>query len=83
MKNESKQVEIIKDLISKHKSMREFARVINEDSSAVLGWRNGRIKIHCRAVATLAKLFKIKPHDLRPDLYEEGTELIFTKKEKK
>ena len=73
-----KQKEIINKLIIKHKSLREFARIIREDSSDVIKWRDGKRTIHPRAVMTIARLFKIEPQDLRPDLFDDNTKITFT-----
>lgn len=71
-----KAIQILNDLIDKHESMRAFARSITEDTSDVIKWKSGR-KIKTRAVMTIAKVYKIHPHDLRPDLFPEKMKLSF------
>lgn len=74
----SKQSEILTSLIAKHKSLREFARVISEDSSDVLRWRDKKVAIQPRAVITIVQLFGVSPHDLRPDVFPPNTKITFT-----
>jgi DNA-binding transcriptional regulator YdaS (Cro superfamily) len=70
---------ILVDLISRFKSMREFARTIGEDPADVLRWRDKKNLIQPRAAITIIRLFGIKPHDLRPDIFPEHTKITFTK----
>lgn len=82
MKQEQKikQSKIITDLINKYESQRAFSRVINEDPADVIKWRNAAIAIHVRAALTLIRLFDIDPHVIRPDLFAEGTKILFKEK---
>ena len=79
-KKNSKQCEIIKHLINQHDSIREFSRVINEDPAAVLGWRDGKVRISARAVISLIRNFDgITPNDLRPDIFPDDVKITFKK----
>jgi hypothetical protein len=69
--------DILEELIKKHKSLREFARAINEDSSDVVRWRKGSSKIHMRAAVCIAKIYKINIHDLRPDIFPHESKITF------
>lgn len=69
------------DLVNQYKSIREFARVIDEDSSDVFRWKTGKSKIRIQAVLTICKLFHVEPQILRPDVFTPDVKLTF-KKEK-
>ena len=77
MTQKNKSALIIEELIKKHKSAREFARTINEDISDVIRWRQGKLRVGARAAVSLAKVYKVKPSDLRPDLFPEELEFVF------
>lgn len=73
----SKSISIIKDLISRHSSMREFSRQIKEDATDVCRWTKGKKKIMPRAIISICKLYpEIKPHDLNPDLFPIDTRIV-------
>lgn len=69
-------MEIIRGLINKYSSMREFARAINEDASDVIKWRDG-MRVKPRAVVTITKIFNIQPSLLRPDLFPSNLRMTF------
>lgn len=76
----ARSVEIINDLIAKHKTMRAFSRAISEDISDVWKWKKGQKRITPRAISSICKLYpEIKPHNLRPDIYPEGISFNFKK----
>lgn len=77
------QKKIIVKLLSQYKSLREFARTITEDPTDVVKWRDGKRRVHPRAVMTIARLFKIEPQELRPDLFDQNTKITFTEEKKK
>ncbi len=77
-KEKLKQQQLINELIANHESMRAFARVIGEDASDVMKWKNGKISIKVRAVISIARIFDIKPHDINP-IFPSDIEFIFKK----
>lgn len=79
LKPNSKQMKILDTLINKYESMREFARVINEDPAAVWNWKNGKMTIHARAVISIVRHFNISPTDLRPDIFPDDIKITFKK----
>lgn len=80
LKPKAKQGELIKQLISQHASMRDFARSINEDASSVLAWREEKILISARAVVSICRYFDILPYELRPDIFPEDVRITFDNK---
>lgn len=70
---------ILTALAEKYDSLREFSRVINQDSADVVRWRKGKNKVNIRCVVTLAQLYGIRPHQLRPDIFPEDCRLVFKK----
>lgn len=68
---------IICDLIDSHKSLRIFARLIEEDSSDCFRWKKGASKIRPHAVIKICKMFGIKPQELRPDIFSDDVILTF------
>lgn len=76
-------IKTLNELIEKHRSCREFARVILEDPSDVLRWKHGKIKIHPRAVVTIVRMFGTEPEQLRPDLFKDVGFVFKNKGEKK
>jgi len=73
-------VKIMNELIAKHKSMREFARVINEDPSDIHRWKTGKAIVKVRAIITIARLYGVKPYDLDGDLFPQDLEFVFKKR---
>lgn len=70
--------ELLNSIIQKYASIREFSRAIGEDPADVFRWKAGKRAINPRAVVSIVKLYpKIKPHDLNPDIFEEGLTFNF------
>lgn len=63
-------------------SMREFSRLIGEDSADCSKWKGGKKPITVRAVITLCRMFECHPHDLNPDFFPEDMDFIFTTKKR-
>lgn len=76
-----KQQEILKHLIKKHGVLRGLARDLGVDSSDLIRWRNGQNRIHPKAAIKLARMFSVKLHDLRPDIFDEN-DTVVSKEEK-
>lgn len=72
-----KSAQIISDLIKDHASARQFAIKINAENADVIRWRQGKVKVGPRAVVNIARLFDVKPFDLRPDLFPENLKFMF------
>lgn len=71
-------VKILNDVIKHYKSIREFARVIEEDPADIHRWKSGKRAINARAVVSIVKNHpRLKPHDLNPDVFEEGLSFKF------
>ncbi len=73
----TKHCDIIKKLIAKNESMRAFARSINHDSHEVSAWRDGKRLINAKGVVAVAKIYNIKPSDLRPDIFPDNLDFVF------
>lgn len=71
---------ILENLISKHASMREFAREIREDVADVIRWKSGKRAISARAVISICRIYPtIKPHELNPVLFPPDLRFVFKK----
>ncbi len=71
-RNLEKQMAILNKLVESDDSLRAFARDIGEDSSDVIRWKQGKIRIHPRACMTLVRMYGVSAHDLRPDIFPEN-----------
>jgi hypothetical protein len=68
----------LNEIIAKHPSLREFCRLINEDSSDVIRWRYGRNKIRARAIVAICALHpEVRPHDLNPEHFPANLRFVF------
>lgn len=66
------------DIISNYKSIREFARAIEEDPADIFRWKAGKRKINPRAVVKIVRLHPIiMPHDLNNDVFLKGMTFNF------
>ena len=71
-------VEILNDVIGEYKSVREFARSIEEDPADIFRWKVGKRKINPRAVIKIVQRHpKIKAHDLNCDVFPRGISFNF------
>ena len=71
-------VKVLNSLIKTYKSIREFARVIDEDAADITRWKSGKRLPHARAVVSIIKHHPtVKPHDLNPDVFEKGLTFNF------
>ncbi len=69
---------ILCDIIAEYKSVREFARAIEEDPADIFRWKVGRRKINPRAVIRIVRLHpKVSAHDLNPDVFLKGMTFNF------
>ncbi len=66
------------DIIAEYKSVREFARAIEEDPADIFRWKVGRRKINPRAVIKIVRLHpKVLAHDLNADVFLKGMTFNF------
>lgn len=69
---------ILCNIISDYKSVREFARAIEEDPADIFRWKVGKRKINPRAVIKIVRLYPdIEPHDLNSDVFLKGMTFNF------
>lgn len=74
-----KAANVLVKLISKHKSIREFAVIIKQDSADVTKWKSGIGKVNPRATVSICRLYGVEPHLLRPDIFDEDVHFNFEK----
>ena len=66
------------NIISQYKSVREFARAIEEDPADIFRWKVGKRKINPRAVIKIVRLHpEIAAHDLNNDVFLKGMTFNF------
>ncbi len=77
-KNTELSIKLLNGIISQYKTIREFARTIEEDPADIFKWRAGTRKINPRAIIKIVKLHKtIQPHDLNADVFPKGLSFKF------
>jgi hypothetical protein len=70
--------ELLCNIISEYKSIREFARAIEEDPADIFRWKAGKRKINPRAVIKIVRRHpKIAAHDLNGDVFLKGMTFNF------
>ena len=73
-----KSEKLLCDIISQYKSVREFARAIEEDPADIFRWKVGKRKINPRAVIKIVRLHpEISAHDLNNDVFLKGMTFNF------
>ncbi len=73
--------EILKEIIAKYTTMREFCKKIDEDAADVFLWKRGTRKIHPRAVIKICYLHpEIKPYQLNKLVFPKDLKLVFGEK---
>lgn len=70
--------ELLCDIISQYKSVREFARAIEEDPADIFRWKVGKRKINPRAVIKIVRLHPdVYAYDLNSDVFPRGMTFNF------
>ncbi len=71
-------ISLLNEIIDQYKSVREFARAIEEDPADIFRWKVGKRKINPRAVIKIVRLHpKVKAHDLNSDVFLKGMTFNF------
>lgn len=71
-------ITLLNSIIGEYKTIREFARNIEEDPADIFRWRAGKRKINPRAVIQIVRLHpKVNAHDLNPDVFPKGITFNF------
>jgi len=76
---QEKAAQIVRDLLAKYDSIRDFAIAIGIDPADVHRWKTGSVKVRVTGVVALAKHFDIEPHMLRPDWFPKNLQFVFKK----
>ncbi len=75
---QQKPEDILQGIVDQYKSVREFARAIQEDPADIFRWKAGKRKINPRAVINIVKLHpELSAHDLNPETFEFGLTFNF------
>ncbi len=71
-------MKLLNKIAEEYKSVREFARAIEEDPADIFRWKAGKRKINPRAVVKIVKLHpQVKAHELNSDVFLKGMTFNF------
>lgn len=71
-------IELLNGIIGQYRSIREFARAIEEDPADIFRWRAGKRKINPRAVIKIVREHPhIMAHELNSDVFLKGMTFNF------
>lgn len=73
------QKKTLKKILASFDSIRQFAREIEEDPADISRWSKGQALVSPRATVKMVRKFKIKPEDVRPDVFS-GVGFVFRTK---
>lgn len=73
-----KHIKLLNSIIEQYKSIREFARAIEEDPADIFRWRANKRKINPRAVIKIVRSHpEVDPYELNNDVFLKGMTFNF------